>query len=174
MEVVDRAAWLALRRLMGAGIVGLTGGEARVLHAAAEFADPADQRVAPATEWRNEADRAVRMAGVLAAGGFPEETPPLLARALRCVVAARSRAAGDAAADPATVNPAQLRALAVSGEAATELARVLAILRPGAASPTATDAVDLAQAAARLISSLWPGRTSPEALAARCMKAGAV
>ena len=174
MEVVDRAAWLALRRLMGAGIVGLTGGEARVLHAAAEFADPADQPVAPATEWRNEADRAVRMAGVLAAGGFPEETPPLLARALRCVVAARSRAAGDAAADPATVNPAQLRALAVSGEAATELARVLAILRPGAASPTATDAVDLAQAAARLISSLWPGRTSPEALAARYMKAGAV
>jgi hypothetical protein len=172
-EVVDRAAWLALRRLMGAGIVGLTGGESRVLHAAAEFADTPDAAIAPATEWRNEADRAVRMAGVLAAGGFPEETPPLLAKALRCVVAARGQAKGDITADPGLADLEQLRALADSGAVAAELTRVLAALRPSAASPIATDAADLAQAAARLIASLWPvpaagptGTALPKVLAA--------
>ena len=157
VEILDRASWLALRRLMAGGVVGFTGGASRVLHAVADFADAPPAPAAQLAEWRQEADRAVRMAGVLAAGDFPEEAPPLLATALRCVVAARGKAAGDSAADPGQADPGALYALAAR-EAGPEAVKALfAALRPGAATPTAMECVRLAQAAGRIVAALWPG-----------------
>jgi len=165
VEVIDRAAWLTLRRLMSAGVVGATGAP-RVLHACAEFAEAAEAAEAPTqgdarpAQWRAEADRAIRMAGVLADGGFPEETPALVAKALRCVAAAHRRAAGDGLADPSTCELGEVVAFATPG-VRPDLARVLAVLRADANAPVAV-AAELARTAARLVSSLWPEGTAKD------------
>ena len=156
VELVDRSSWLALRRLIEAGVVGLTSGPSRVLHAIAEFADAPATLAGRAAEWRDEADRAVSMASVLAAGGFPEEAPSLLTKALRFVAAARGRAAGNAEADPGRVDPGELRGL-VAPEASQEAVQALfEFLRPGAVGPTVSEAAALAQTTSRLVSALWP------------------
>lgn len=97
---------------------------------------------------------AISMACVLAAGGFPEEAPPLLAKALRHAVAARLRAAGEAAADPSTANAEQARDLLKQDGLSLEAERVLAVLRPGAATPNPADAAELAHSTARLVAAL--------------------
>ncbi|HZC17360.1 MAG TPA: hypothetical protein VE309_11415, partial [Caulobacteraceae bacterium] len=161
-EVIDRATWLALRRLVSSGIMGVVGGAPRVLHTAAEFASdtpPGDASTAQAAEWRGEAERTVRMAGVLAAGGFPEEVPPLLAKALRHIVAARQLATGEGPADPLLSDPEQIRAFVGSSLPTTNVEALLQALRLGAGAPTVTDAADLARTVDRLITALWPDPT---------------
>ncbi|HTX51495.1 MAG TPA: DEAD/DEAH box helicase [Caulobacteraceae bacterium] len=154
VEIIGRDAWLALRRLMCAGVVGMTGAESRLLHAESGFADAPAPPEARAAEWREEAERAIRMAGALAVGGIPEEAPPLLAKALRCVAAARRQANGDGAADPALAEPEQLRA--APGADVHGLVTLLAAVRPDAAPPTPDAAVELTQAAARMLAAWWP------------------
>jgi hypothetical protein len=174
VEIIDKAAWLTLRRLMYAGVVGMTGADSRVLHAAPEFADTPAAPAARAAEWRAEADRATRMASALAAGGFPEEAPPLLAKALRCLVAARRQACGETGADPALADPEQLRTAPGGAVQAGDLTAVLAALRSGAPPPTEAAATDLAATAGRLVQALWPAQdaelsaapVTPEALVA--------
>jgi len=100
------------------------------------------------------------MAGVLADGGFPEETPALVAKALRCVAAAHRRAAGDGLADPSTCELGEVVAFATPG-VRPDLARVLAVLRADANAPVAV-AAELARTAARLVSSLWPEGTAKD------------
>jgi superfamily II DNA or RNA helicase len=156
-EVIDLAAWLALKRLMSAGMLGLTGGDARVLHSA-EALDEA-QPLPDTTAWREEADRAVRMASVLAAGGFPEEAPSLVAKALRLIVAAHAKAAGDSAADPGLADPEQLLGLKAS-VASADLAHVLDGLDP-TGDKGALDSAKFVEAAARLVAALWPGADTP-------------
>ncbi|HEX4179575.1 MAG TPA: DEAD/DEAH box helicase [Caulobacteraceae bacterium] len=162
-EVVDRATWLTLRRLVSSGIMKVAGESPRVLHTAAEFADanpPADAHAHQAVEWRGEAERMVRMAGVLAAGGFPEEVPPLLMKALHHVVAARGLAAGEGPADLLLSEPEQIRALLGSSFSSVDIESVLAALRPGADTPTAVYATGLSRTVAGLVNALWPGETS--------------
>lgn len=159
-EVIDRATWLALRRLVGSGLMAATGPAPRVLHTAPEFADdtpPGGAQADQAAEWRDVAERSARMAGVLAAGGFPEEVPPLLAKALRHAIAARNLAAGQASPDPSTSDPEQIRALLSSNTLSADVEAVLAALRLEAAAPTVTGGADLARRASGLVSSLWPG-----------------
>jgi hypothetical protein len=159
VEVVDRASWLALRRLAAAGVVGLAGGEACVRYATAEFADPAPAAVDTprdqASVWREQAERSIRMASVLAAGGFPEEAPAQFAKALQCLATAHRRAAGEGTAAPAATDPEEICAFADGADSA-ELTAVLAVVRPGAAPPTAAEAANLADAISRLIARLWP------------------
>src|SRR5204862_241847 len=87
VEIIDRATWLAMRRLQSSGIVQLVDGTSRVLHRApaladTEVEDAANAAKARAAALRAQAERALRMARVLAAGGFPEEAAPLLAKAI--------------------------------------------------------------------------------------------
>lgn len=156
VEVLDRAMWLTLRRLARSGMVDLTGGSRRVLHVSPDFAEPdaADKATPQAAAWREEAERAIRMASVLAAGGFPEEAPPLLAKALRHAVAARLRATGEAGADPSTANAEQALDLLKESGLSVEAERVLAGLPPGAAPPTSADAAELARSTTRLVAAL--------------------
>ncbi len=156
VEVVDRTTWLTLRRLARSGVLDLTSGPRRILHVSPEFAEPdaASSPLAPDDAWRDEAERAIRMACVLADGGFPEEAPPLFAKALRYAVAARLRAAGEAAADPSTANAEQTLDLLKQSGLSEEAERVLAALRPGATTPTPSEAAELARSTARLVTAL--------------------
>ena len=76
-----------------------------------------------------EADRALRMAKTLAAGGFPEEAPPLLARSLRAMVEALTAARG-AASDVGS--DAEIRGLIESGALPPEALSVLEAAADGA------------------------------------------
>ncbi len=157
IEVVDRATWLTLRRLAKSGLVSLADNQRRVMHTAPDLADPvpaADERVARDSAWRAEADRAIKMASVLAAGGFPEEAPPLLAKALRQALDVRLDLPGDAQNDGATPSLEQVRRLIKPGRLPSDAPRLLAALRPDAPPPTATDAADLARSTSRLIEAL--------------------
>ncbi len=100
VEFVDKAAWLTMRRLAAAGLLSFTH-EARPLHRSPALAPespepkPDDARGAAAMA---DADRCLRMAKVLFAGGFAEEASPLLAKSLRSVAVALSAKRGEAAA----------------------------------------------------------------------------
>ena len=156
IEVVDRATWLALRRLNTLGMVRMADGARRVLYTAPELADetqaegPHDGQFG---QWRDEAEKAVKMASLLTAGGFPEEAPPLLARALRLAVAARLGLAGEAPADIAAVSPDQVRRF-VHGALAPEAERVLTALRPGGAASGDALPIDLVRSVGRLTAAL--------------------
>jgi len=156
VEIVDRTSWLALRRLMQAGVVAMAGGHGRVLHVDPDFADDETPSAGVAAARREEADRTVRMAGALAAGGFPEEAGPLLAKALRSLVAARREAGGERAPDDSLVDPGELRTVARAKGLSRELEIALAAVPSGAKGAGAAPASDAANAAARLIESLWP------------------
>ena len=167
IEVIDQATWMTLQRLTRSGILALTGGTRRVLHAAPGFADScaiAEDATAQASGWRAEAERFLRMAAVLAGGGFPEETPPLFAKALRLAVAARLSASGEEPADASLVEPEHLRRFVDHSALSAEAEHLLASIRPGAQSPTAVSAATLAQSAARLVAALAAG-SSPSTLA---------
>ena len=127
VEFIDWAAWSAMQRLVEAGLLHFAH-EARVLHRSpalqAETAagdDRAPDR-ARASRAMAEADRALRMAKTLAAGGFPEEAPPLLARSLRAMVEALTAARG-AASDVGS--DAEIRGLIERGALPPEALSVL-------------------------------------------------
>jgi superfamily II DNA or RNA helicase len=96
IEFVDRSAWDAIRRLAEAGIIRL-GDAAEVLHrspaldaspeAAARSALLRRSRIA--SDWLDQADRKLRMAALLADGGFAAEALPAVSdaacMALRCL-----------------------------------------------------------------------------------------
>jgi hypothetical protein len=168
VEVLDRATWLTLRRLAQAGMVELSGRSRRVLHVAPDLAEPdaADHCTPQADAWREEAERAIRMASVLAAGGFPEEAAPLLAKALRHAVASRLRGAGETGADPLTADAEQARDLLKQDGLSVEAERVLAVLRPGSTTPTPADAAELARSTTRLVAALAADH-APEPAVAR-------
>jgi len=153
IEVVDRATWLTIRRLAATGMVNLGSGARRVLHASAELAEETAQAVevdARADGWREEGARAVKMAGVLAAGGFPEEAPSLIAKALRFAVAAELSARGERLSDPMLADPERLRDFVKGAVPTADANRVLAALR----SPSPADPLDLTQSATRLLAAL--------------------
>lgn len=156
VEILDRATWLTLRRLAQSGMVDLSSGSWRVLHVSPDFAEPdAAEQARPQTDaWREEAERAIRMASVLAAGGFPEEAPPLLAKALRYSVASRLRAAGEAAANPSAATAEQTLDLLQQSGLSAEAERVLAALRPESTAPTPADAAELARSTMQLVTAL--------------------
>jgi hypothetical protein len=78
VEVIDRATWLAVRRLQSGGFVQLVDGSSRILNRAPGLADTGHEDAANAAKARavalhGQAKRALRMARGLADGGFPEE-----------------------------------------------------------------------------------------------------
>jgi hypothetical protein len=116
VEVIDQATWLAMKRLAASGLIALAEGEPRVLHQSpALTGDRAFDPQAQAAELRSAAERSLRMARVLAAGGFPEEAMPLIAKAVRAGAAARLAELGDLAAGVSAATPAQIRDLVSRG-----------------------------------------------------------
>ena len=131
VEVIDRSTWLAMRRLSASGMITLAEGQSRVLHQSPDFAagaDPSFEPQARAAELRGEADRSLRMARVLAAGGFSDEALPLIAKAIGIGAAARLAALGELAAGVSMATPAQVRDLVDRGILAAQAEAALSEL----------------------------------------------
>ncbi len=157
VEVIDRATWLAVRRLAASGMIGLPEGASRVLHRSADLAVADDPRFDPqarASELRVQAERSLRMARVLAAGGFPEEALPLLAKAVGSGVAARLAELGELAAGASLATPAQIRDLVDRGALPRQAEAVLAALWPATGMPAIAEAASLVESASLLIAAL--------------------
>ena len=157
VEVIDRPTWLAMRRLAASGMITLAEGQSRVLHQSPDFAAAADPSFDPqarATELRGEAERSLRMARVLAAGGFPEEALPLIAKAIGIGAAARLAALGELATGAAMATPAQVRDLIDRGMLAPQAETVLSALWSVAGGRTVADVASLIEMGALAIAGL--------------------
>lgn len=155
VEVIDRASWQAMQRLVAAGLVQLADG-ARVLHKSAGLAGDDVARPDPAArvaDLLRQADRSARMASVLAAGGFAEEAVPLLTKALALGAGAALARRDELPAGAAMANPDQIRGLAGSGDLPTEALSTLTALwsATGRGGP---DVSRLAEATGRVIAAL--------------------
>ena len=142
VEVIDRPTWLAMRRLAASGMITLAEGQARVLHQSPDFAVAADPNFDPqarAAELRGEAERSLRMARVLAAGGFREEALPLIAKAIGIGAAAKLAAGGEIAAGVCIATPAQVRDLVDRGILAAQAEAALSDLWSVAGGRTVAD-----------------------------------
>jgi hypothetical protein len=154
VEVVDRATWLAMRRLETIGMLKLAEGSARVLHRAPELAaadHPASDPAARVAELHRQAERSLRMAKVLAAGGFPEEAPPLIAKAIGCGAAAKLATLGELPAGISMATPAQTRDLVDRGALPPQATATLAALWPGAGAPSNAEMGSLLEATAGVL-----------------------
>ena len=112
-------------------MITLAEGQSRVLHRAPDFAAAADPSFDPqmrAAELRREAERSLRIASVLASGGFPEEALPLIAKAIGIGAAARLAALGELAAGVSIATLAQIRDLVERGVFAPQLEAALSAL----------------------------------------------
>jgi hypothetical protein len=131
VELIDRPTWLAMRRLVASGMMTLANGSSRVLHQSPDFAAAADPSFDPqmrAAELRGAAERSLRMARVLATGGFPEEALPLIAKAIGIGAAASLAALGELAAGVSIATPAQVRDLVERGVFAPQAEAALSVL----------------------------------------------
>jgi hypothetical protein len=154
VEVIDRATWAAMRRLQSSGILQLVEGSGRVLHRASGFAEPDQAAAGSATraaELRGRAERTLRMARVLAAGGFPEEALPLIAKAIGQGAAARLSSLGELSDGTAMATPAQIRALVERGALPPQAVDALAHLSPAVGTPRAAEVAELLDAAAQVL-----------------------
>jgi hypothetical protein len=114
VEVIDPPTWRVLQRMQASGVLQLVGDSARILHQAlqpTESDEAARLAMARAAELRSQAERALRKAQVLAAGGFPEEAPALLLKAIGHGGAARLAQLGELPTDSCAATPAQIRDL---------------------------------------------------------------
>jgi hypothetical protein len=150
VEVIDRPAWLAMRRLAASGMIMLAEGSSRVLHQSLDFAAAADPSYDPekrSIELRSEAERSLRMAHVLAAGGFPEEALPLISKAIGIAAAARLAALGELPAGVSTATPAQIRDLVDRGAFASQAEAALSALWSPAGGRGVGDVISLINSA---------------------------
>src|SRR5262245_13387082 len=112
VDVIDQQTWHLLQRLESSGHVQRAGASSRVLHQSPKLIETADSRaLVRAKELRTEAERALRKAQVLATGGFPEDAPVLLSRAIGYAAAARLALEGEPRDGGAIAEPDQIRAL---------------------------------------------------------------
>jgi hypothetical protein len=137
VDVVDRTTWLAMQRFAASGLLQFTN-ESRLLHRSATLIE---QRVdAPAADQRSghligEAQRALRMARVLASGGFPEEAPALLAKVLQKAGAARMAERAELPAGAAIASDMDIRRLVERGEFPPDALAILDASQPSAEPP---------------------------------------
>ena len=154
VEVIDPSTWALLQRLQASGMLQLVGGSARVLHQSApqnETEAAARRLAARLAELRAQADRALRKAQVLAAGGFPEEVPALLAKAIGHAGAVRLAMLGKLAGDVSLATSAQIRELADRGALPTKAAAALEALSAESGPPTGDDLQHLQEAVADIL-----------------------
>lgn len=119
VELLDRESWLAMRRLAAAGLMQFTEGRKQDLYRADGFAEPSASPAADvavrAADLLRQADRSIRMATVLAAGGFPDEAAPLLTKALAQGAGAVLVRRNELPAGATMATPDQIRALVETG-----------------------------------------------------------
>jgi superfamily II DNA or RNA helicase len=153
VEAIDRATWLVMRRLQSSGMLQLVDGPVRVLHRAPELAEADGLKDAGArsAELRGQAERALGMARALAIGGFPEEAPPLLARAIGHAAAAKLSALGELSAGVSMATPVQIRDLVDRGALPPQALNMLAALWPAAGVPTGAEVREMLKATSEVL-----------------------
>ena len=99
IELLDRATYEAIERLTGAGLLHATAEGQTELVRSPRLADPAEavqrQRLAQSTEWLAAAERKLRMAMLLAQGGFAEEAMPALSECVKLAQNAQAAMHGE-------------------------------------------------------------------------------
>ena len=138
VDVVDRATWLAMQRFAASGLLQFTHG-ARLLHRSATLIE--QRAEAPALDRSSghlieEAQRALRMAKVLASGGFAEEAPALLAKVLQKAGAARMAQRRELPVGASTASDTDIRRLVERGEFPADALAILDASQPSAGLPT--------------------------------------
>jgi superfamily II DNA or RNA helicase len=165
VELIDRATWATMRRLQSSGILQLVETPGRVLHRAPGFAEPEDRAGRPASaaraaELRGQAERTLRMARVLASGGFPEEASPLIAKAIGQGAAARLSALGELPEAIAMATPAQIRAMVERGVLPPQAVDALADLSPAPGARCGAEVGDLIDVAAQVLAACDAGEAA--------------
>jgi len=167
VELIDRHTSLAMRRLEASGMLRLADGASRVLHQSPELvgADQVSGEGANrAAELLQQAERCLQMAKVLAAGGFPDEGLPLLARAISHATAAKLSNFGELPADASMATPAQTRALVERRVLPPQTLLTLALLGPGTGVPSAKELERLFEAVAQVLAACdQAGNSLPQA-----------
>jgi hypothetical protein len=134
VDVVDRATWLAMQRFAASGLLQFTH-QARLLHRSAVLGEQATDIAAPdqrSGQLLAEAERALRMAKVLASGGFPEEMPALLAKVVQKAGAARMVERRELLAGALTATDMDIRRLVERGDFPPDALAILDASQPSA------------------------------------------
>jgi hypothetical protein len=156
VDAIDRAAWLTMQRLAAAGLLQFTH-QPRLLHRCGSFVGPS--AVSISTDERSaqlmaDAQRALRMAKVLAAGDFPEEVPALVAKAVQKAGAARLAARAELPAGASTASDSDIRNLVGRGELPEGVIAVLDASQPSVNTPGDSDVRALISAAERFLAAI--------------------
>jgi hypothetical protein len=139
LEVIDRRSYEMIRRLAGVGVLPSLGQGQELFRSdrlVAPEAEQRRQRLARSAEVLGSAERKLRMALLLAEGGFAAEAMPALDECLALAASARSLIAGDAetertvAAEP----PAPQSLTDVAGAIGALLGDIRRSLHPAAAA----------------------------------------
>jgi hypothetical protein len=155
-----------MRRLTAGGVITMAQGEPRVLHKSAELVaarEPSADSHARTAELRADAERSLRMARVLAAGGFPEEALPLVAKAIGVGAAASSPSAASFAAAATMATPAQVRHLVDRGALAPQAETALSALWSTAGGSVVGNVASLIEMGALVIAGLDAGNIATAA-----------
>jgi hypothetical protein len=138
VEVLDRTMWLALQRFAASGVLQFAP-EARLLHRSPMLMEQGASAPVPdqrAEELMAEAQRMLRMAKVLASGGFPEEAPMLLAKVVRKAAAARMAERSELPAGASAASDTDIRRMAELGAFPPNALAILDGSQPSAGLPT--------------------------------------
>jgi hypothetical protein len=168
VEIIDRATWIILRRLQASGMIQIMDGSPRVLHRAAGLADTDVEDAANALRarmvgLRDQAERALRMAHVLAAGGFPEEAQPLLSKAIGYGAAIRLAALGELPADATLATPEQIQDLVEHKALSPQCITTLDELAAESGTPSGTEIERLLKATAEVLLACIKGAETMDA-----------
>jgi hypothetical protein len=139
VDVLDRNVWQAMQRFAASGLLQFIH-PPRLLHRSAAIlaesgsdADVAADR--RAAELAAEAQRTLRMAKVLASGGFPEEAPALLAKVVQTAAAARMAERAELPTSVSSASDTDVRRLVERGDLPAEVLAVLDASQPSAGVP---------------------------------------
>jgi hypothetical protein len=138
VEVVDRTMWLAMQRFAASGLLQFSH-QSRLLHRSATLAGQEAGAAVPdtrAADLAAEAQRTLRMAKVLASGGFPEEAPPLLAKVLQKAAAARMAERSELPAGASAASDTEIRRLVERGDFPADALDILDASQPSAGLAT--------------------------------------
>jgi hypothetical protein len=170
-EIVGIDTWRSMRRLAATGLLKFTH-EARELYRSAALPSEPPASKAPGergAEAIAEADRALRMAKILADGGFPEEAPALLAKSLHAMTAALVAARGEAPAGAPNPANADIRRLVDCGALPSEALALLDATRSVSSAATMDDVAPLLSSTTRILTAI--GRNEPSLTARRASSA---
>jgi SNF2-related domain/Helicase conserved C-terminal domain len=137
VDVIDRNTWLAMQRFAASGLLQFTH-ESRLLHRSVTLSEQSADAPAPdqrASQLMAEAQRALRMARVLASGGFPDEAPALLAKVLQKAGAARMAERRELPAAVSSASDTDIRRLVERREFPPDALAILDAGQPSAEPP---------------------------------------